>query len=310
MTLSPTLGLLDDTVMLADGAIGTNLLSAGLSPGSAPEGWLEDRPDAIAALHHGFVAAGSDIILTASFGANPPRLSLWGAATRCFELNRRAAELARQAADRAARRVFVAGSLGPTWRQPPAINQSIEDDGETAQIYAEQIAGLQAGGADFLWLETMVTASEARAAAKAAIAAGLAYVATASFGSDGLTPAGLSPAGFAAAFDGLPVPPLAIGANCCEGPGTTLASAGAMLRSDGQTLAVKASCGLPVLVDGKAEYAVGPAAMAAYARRAIGAGARIVGGCCGTTPDHVRSMRQAIDDEIGIWPARRMRPQT
>ncbi|WP_176222836.1 homocysteine S-methyltransferase family protein [Aurantimonas sp. 22II-16-19i] len=285
-------------VLLADGAMGTNLLSAGLAVSRAPETSLEERPEAIGALHRAFLAAGADVLLTCSFGANRPRLALWDAAPRCVALNRRAAELARDAAATVARPVLVAGSIGPTWRRPgPGEDASHEDD-EAEGIFAEQIAGLKAGGVDLVWLETMVSASEARAGARAAIAAGLSYVATASFGAGGRTPAGESPLDFAAAFDGLPVPPLAIGANCCEGPATALAAAAAMARTDGVALAVKPNCGLPQLRSGVFEHPVGPAAMARHAHAAVAAGARLVGACCGATPAHVAAMRRALDHPL------------
>ena len=293
MVVSPLSRIESDAVLLADGAMGTNLLAAGLPAGAAPERWLTERPQEIAALHRAFVAAGSDVILTCSFGANAPRLALWGAGSRTLELNQRAAELARRAAERAPRPVLVAGSVGPTWRREAAGRPPAED--ETAHIFAEQIAGLKAGGVDFIWFETMVSAAETRAAASAAIAAGLAYVATASFGAGGTTPSGLSPAGFVAAFDGLAVAPLAIGANCCEGPETALASAAAMKRRPGVGLALKPNCGLPRGVGGRALHPEDPASMARFTEAAIDQGALVIGGCCGATPVHVAAMRQVID---------------
>ncbi|MBO0905970.1 homocysteine S-methyltransferase family protein [Jiella sonneratiae] len=280
------------TVILADGAMGTNLFALGLAPGTAPETWLDERPDAIAALHRSFVAAGSEVILTCSFGGNPPRLALWGAEGRAFALNRRAAELARAAADASLRPVLVAGSVGPTWQTGEAAEDAM------AAIFFEQIAGLKQGGIDFVWLETMVSAAETRAAAMAAIAAGLSYVATASFDHRGLTPAGLAPAGFAAAFDGLARPPLAIGANCGDGPASALAIAGALPRPAGAALALKPNCGLPAPGPDGARHAIGPADLAAFAAAARAAGATLVGGCCGTTPGHVRAMREALDRRV------------
>ncbi|MCE7026583.1 homocysteine S-methyltransferase family protein [Jiella avicenniae] len=293
MIVSPFSRLDDDSVLLADGAMGTNLLAAGLPAGVAPERWLTERPEAIAALHHAFVAAGSDVVLTCSFGANAPRLALWGAAMRTRELNRLAADLARRAVERASRPVLVAGSVGPTWRDAVSGYASAED--EAVGVFAEQIAGLKAGGIDFVWLETMVSAAEARAAARAAISVGLPYVATASFGAGGTTPAGLSAPQFAAVFEGLEVAPLAIGTNCCEGPDTTLACAAAMERLPGVRLAVKPNCGLPRSVGEDAVHPEGPGSMARFAKAAIERGATILGGCCGAEPAHVAAMRQVID---------------
>lgn len=296
-SLLPLDRLSGEAIILADGAMGTNLFAAGLPQGVAPERWLTERPEEIAALHRAFVAAGSDLILTCSFGANAARLALWDGGAHAAELNQRAAELAREAAAQAERPVLVAGSVGPTWRRQLAGDATFED--ACAEIFAEQIAGLRAGGVDLLWLETMVTAAETRAAARAAIAAGLPYVATASFGAGAATPAGLSPAGFAAAFEGLAVPPLAIGANCCEGPETALGSAIAMERAPGVGLAVKPNCGLPRLVAGAAVHPESPEAMARFARAAIDRGATILGGCCGTKPSHVAAMRRTIERHGG-----------
>ena len=247
-----------------------------------------ERPKEIAAVHRAFVAAGSDVVLTCSFGANAVRLDAWGAGSQVFRLNERAAALARQAADRAPRPVLVAGAVGPTWRSRASDRSKGED--ELTAIFAEQIAGLKAGGIDLVWMETMVEAAEARAAAQAAIAAGLPYVATASFGRNGTTPAG-----FAAAFDALAVPPIAIGSNCCEGPDTALASAAAMRPAPGIRLAVKPNCGLPRFVDGRATYPEGRHALAAFAEAALAHGATIIGGCCGATPAHIAAMRRVID---------------
>ncbi len=293
MTAAPLLPCDGAAVFLADGAMGTNLHAAGLAADAAPERWLMERPKEIAAVHRAFVAAGSDVVLTCSFGANAVRLDAWGAGSQVFRLNERAAALAREAADRAPRPMLVAGSVGPTWRSH-ASDRSNADDELTA-IFAEQIAGLRAGGIDLVWMETMVDAAEARAAAQVAIAAGLPYVATASFGRNGTTPAALTPAGFAAAFDALAVPPITIGSNCCDGPDTALASAAAMQPAPGIRLAVKPNCGLPRFVDGRATYPEGRHALAAFAEAALAHGATIIGGCCGATPAHIAAMRRVID---------------
>ena len=150
--------------LLADGATGTNLFAMGLTSGESPELWNETHPDRIRALHQAFVDAGSDIVLTNSFGGNRRRLALHGAEGRVRELNRLAAENARAVADRAGRPVVVAGSVGPTGDVFAPLGPLTED--EAVEIFVEQIEGLREGGADVVWIETMSASEEIRAAAR------------------------------------------------------------------------------------------------------------------------------------------------
>lgn len=281
-------------VLLADGATGTNYFQMGLSSGEPPELWNVDHPDRVVALHRAFVDAGADVVLTNSFGASRQRLKLHRAEDRVHELNQRAAELARSVADPAARPVVVAGSVGPT-------GELFEPLGAlTAEVavasFREQIDGLRDGGADVVWIETMSAVEELRAAATAAALAGMPYVATASFDTAGRTMMGLLPDALASVFDGLPEPPLAIGANCGVGAPDLLVS---VLHITGCGTAIpvvsKGNCGVPRFVGTEAVYSGTPELMADYARLAVDAGARIVGGCCGTTAEHLASMRVAID---------------
>ena len=143
--------------LLADGATGTNLFAVGLTSGDSPEFWNADHPDRIQALHQAFVEAGSDIILTNSFGGNRRRLALHGAEGRVRELNRLAAQNARAVADKAGRPVVVAGSVGPTGDIFAPLGPMTEE--EAVEVFLEQIEGLREGGADVGWIETM-SASE------------------------------------------------------------------------------------------------------------------------------------------------------
>jgi 5-methyltetrahydrofolate--homocysteine methyltransferase len=158
---------------LADGATGTNLFAMGLESGEAPELWNEIAPEKIQALHRGFVEAGADIILTNSFGGTRHRLKLHHAQDRVFELNRRAAALARGIADAAGRKVIVAGSVGPTGELLEPLGAMTY--AEAVDAFAEQMEGLKAGGAEVAWIETMSSPDEIRAAAEAAIRVGLPY---------------------------------------------------------------------------------------------------------------------------------------
>jgi 5-methyltetrahydrofolate--homocysteine methyltransferase len=280
--------------LLADGATGTNLIEAGLVADACAELWNETHPDRVRALHRSFVDAGADIILTNSFGANRARLDRRGLGARAKELNRRAAQNARAVADRAGRLVVVAGSVGPTGEMLAPLGSLSED--EATEIFAEQIEGLREGGADVVWIETMSALEEARAAARAAIAVGAPYTATASFDTAGRTMMGLAPADFVRAFDDLASPPLALGANCGVGAADLVVSALAMTAARPDAIVIaKANAGLPQWRDGHVHYSGSPELMARYAALALDAGARIVGGCCGNTPAHVAAMRRALD---------------
>ena len=147
-------------VLLADGATGTNLFEMGLMAGEAPELWNEQQPEKITELHRGFVDAGADIILTNSFGGTRHRLKLHHAQDRVFDLNKRAAELARAVADKADHKVIVAGSVGPTGELLIPLGALSYED--AVEAFREQIEGLKAGGADIAWIETMSSPDEIR----------------------------------------------------------------------------------------------------------------------------------------------------
>jgi len=287
--------LAEKGVLLADGATGTTLFSMGLESGDAPELWNVDHPDRIAALHRGFVEAGADIILTNSFGGTRHRMKLHNAQDRVHELNRAAAEIARSVADAAGRKVIVGGSVGPTGELLQPLGAMTYD--EAVEAFREQIEGLKAGGADIAWIETMSAPDEIRAAAEAAIAAGLPYVYTGSFDTAGRTMMGLSPADIHGVADTLSEPPVAVGANCGVGASDILASLLDMAEARPDAImVVKGNCGIPEFRGTEIHYSGTPELMADYARLAVDAGARIVGGCCGTTCDHLAAMRAALDD--------------
>lgn len=280
--------------LLADGATGTNLFAMGLEAGDAPELWNTDAPEKITALHQGFVDAGSDIILTNSFGGTRHRLKLHHAQDRVHELNKAAAEIARKVADAAPRKVIVAGSVGPTGELlQPLGALSFED---TVEAFREQIAGLKAGGADIAWIETMSAPEEMRAAAEAAIAEDMHYTCTASFDTAGKSMMGLHPKNIAHVFDEVAEKPAAVGANCGVGASDILSSLLDMRAgAPDATLIVKGNCGIPEFKGEEIVYSGTPELMADYVCMAVDAGAQIIGGCCGTSCDHLKAMRQAID---------------
>lgn len=280
--------------LLADGATGTNLFDMGLVSGEAPELWNADHPDRVRRLHHAFVAAGADIILTNTFGGNGRRLMLHGAEGRVHELNRLAAQHARAVADDTDRPVIVAGSVGPTGDLFAPLGELTEV--VATDVFAEQIAGLKAGGADVIWIETMSAIEEMRAAAVAAGRAGMPYVVTASFDTAGNTMMGVTPAAMAGTVGGFAPHPHGIGCNCGVGASDLLCSVLAMTEAaPDATVIAKANCGIPQIGAEGVTYSGTPEIMAEYARLAVDAGATVVGGCCGTRAEHVAAMRRALE---------------
>jgi 5-methyltetrahydrofolate--homocysteine methyltransferase len=276
--------------VLADGATGTNYFGMGLGPGEPPELWNVDHPDRVSALHGAFVAAGADIVLTNTFGCNRHRLALHGAGGRARELAARAAEIAGVVAATAHRPVVVAGSVGPTGELMTPLGKLEFDD--AVEAFTEQIDGLRDGGADLAWIETKSSPDEMRAAATAAIAAGLPYAVTGSFDTAGRTMMGLKPADLPGVFAELPVAPVAIGANCGVGAADLLLS---IQQIEAGVVIAKSNCGMPQFSGVDVVYSGDPDLMGRYATLAIDSGARIIGGCCGTSPGHLAEMRRAID---------------
>ncbi|HEV2013442.1 MAG TPA: homocysteine S-methyltransferase family protein [Candidatus Dormibacteraeota bacterium] len=277
-------------ILVADGATATNYQQMGMTIGVAPEEWIFDLPDNVLGLHRAFIAAGSDIILTDTFGATSPRLRESPYAGRTADLNRRAVALAREAASTRPG-VLVAGSMGPT-------GMLMEPFGEltpaaAADAYAEQAAALSDGGVDLLLLETFFALEEALAAIEGVRrASALPLVVSFSFDRGTRTMMGVSPTRVVEAIAPLGV--AAIGANC----GRSLEDMERVVHelaalNAGIPLWIKPNAGLPRMVGDIARYDMGPAEMAEYAKRFIDAGAQVVGGCCGSSPEHVAAIAAA-----------------
>ncbi len=276
--------------LLADGATGTMLQAAGLPVGEAPERWLLDNPGAIRALAAQYVAAGSDAIYTCTFGASRIGLRRCGLEDKLDLINRTAVRLAREAA--AGREVFVVGSIGPTGEMLEPYGEFSPDEAHAA--FAEQAAILAGAGVDAIVCETFTDLQEALLAVSAAKEkTHLPVLASMAFEASGRTMMGGTPEDAVAQLTEAGA--VAVGSNCSVGPDSleTVIRAMKTARPDARLLA-KPNAGLPQVVDGRAVYNVGPDALAAFAAKMKSLGVAIVGGCCGTTPEHIRAMRAAL----------------
>lgn len=278
--------------ILLDGAMGTMLMAAGLESSDAPEEWNVLHPEKVQAIHRAYVEAGSQIFLTNSFGGTSFRLGMHGLEDRVIELNAAAGKIARQVADQADRDVLVAGSIGPS-------GQLFEPMGTltyeiAVRAFREQAAGLTEGGVDLLWIETMSDLDEVKAAIVGIReVSDLPITATMSFDTHGHTMMGISPARAASELKKLDL--IALGANCGTGSDELIEAIKAMrAEAPEASLIAKANAGIPQIVGTEVIYNGSPEVMAAYAREVYGAGAQLIGGCCGNTPAHVQAMAEAL----------------
>ncbi|AML52949.1 betaine--homocysteine S-methyltransferase [Falsihalocynthiibacter arcticus] len=280
--------------ILADGATGTNLFNMGLTSGDAPEMWNVEEPEKIKALYRGAVDAGSDLFLTNTFGGNASRLKLHNAQHRVAELNIAAAHLARDVADAAGRPVIVAGSVGPTGEIMVPLGSLTH--ALAVEMFHEQAAALKEGGVDVLWLETISAPEEYRAAAEAFKLADMPWCGTMSFDTAGRTMMGVTSSDMVDIVAKIENQPLAFGANCGVGASDLLRTVqGFSARGPVTPIISKGNAGIPKFHDGHIHYDGTPELMGDYACLARDSGATIIGGCCGTTPDHLRAMREALE---------------
>jgi 5-methyltetrahydrofolate--homocysteine methyltransferase len=281
--------LADRSVLLADGATGTNYQNMGIEPGVAPEEWVVDAPEKVQELHRRFAEAGSDLVLTCSFGGSSLRLADEALHGRAVEVNRRAAELARAAVGD---NVLVAGSLGPTGHLTEPLGPLTHD--LAVATYAEQARALTDGGVDLLVLETFFSLDEGLWALEGIKSASdLPLVVSYSFDQGTKTMMGLTPTQVVEAFAPLGI--AAIGANC----GKSLADTDVIVdelvaAADGLPLWVKPNAGVPRMVGDSVIYDAGPDDLAQHVRGYVDRGARIVGGCCGSTPEHIAAIAGAL----------------
>ncbi|MGC9451156.1 MAG: homocysteine S-methyltransferase family protein [Oceanipulchritudo sp.] len=284
--------LMERAPVILDGAWGTQMFALGLKPGGCPDKWNLDEPDKVKSVARAYVEAGSDIILTNTFGANRFVLESHGIADLALEINRRGAALSKEAAgDRA--RVF--GSMGPSGKMLMMEEVTAE---ELEEAYTEQAAALAEGGADAIVVETMADLEEALIAIRAARATGLPVAACMVYDSGAdkdRTMMGVTPEQQAQAFveAGIDI----IGSNCGQGIEGFAAIAKRLKAASGLPVWVKANAGLPERLEGELVYPTTPAAFAEGAEAAIAAGASFIGGCCGTSPEFVTTLKARLRPE-------------
>jgi 5-methyltetrahydrofolate--homocysteine methyltransferase len=276
-------------VLLADGATGTNYQDMGMEPGVAPEEWVFDAPERVSELHRRFAQAGADLVLTCTFGASPVRLEDGPLAGRVRELNMRAVALAREAVGDG---VLVAGSIGPSGQLAEPLGPLGHD--AAAAAFTQQAQALVDGGVDLLVLETFFALDEALWAAEAVQAiTDLPLVTSFSFDQGTRTMMGLSAADVVAAIEPLGV--AALGANCGRSLHDTAVIATEFAATGTSVpLWIKPNAGVPQVTAEGVVYPEDPESFGAKVAALAGAGARILGGCCGSTPEHVGALRDAL----------------
>jgi 5-methyltetrahydrofolate--homocysteine methyltransferase len=286
--------LAEKGTLVADGGMGTSLFELGLQAGSTPETWNVEHPERVAKVHEGFLGVGSDIILTNTFGGTRARLELDKQGDRVVELNTAGVSVAREAARQTGREVIVAGSVGPTGQLFEPLGPLSHADG--VALFSEQMEALATAGADVIWIETLSSVEELAAAVEAAAATGLPVVSTMSFDTHGKTMMGLPPARLAEWWHESGYTPTAIGANCGVGPADVVIAVDEIRAADPDVVIVaKANCGVPQMIDGTLWYPTASDDMTPYAELALDAGARIVGACCGSVPEHLAQIRVVVD---------------
>jgi len=281
-----------EKVRVLDGAWGTEFQKLALPAGAAPELWNSENPEAVATVARGYVEAGSDVILTNTFGANRIVLASAKPANPAAQLAEKGAAISRRVAGEG---VKVFGSIGPTGK---IVMMGEADEEEIAGAFEEAAAALQRGGVDAIVLETFNELAEIEIALRAVKrACDLPVVACMTFASGpektatmmGNTPADLAALAEAAAAD-------AVGANCGVGPENYVRVAELLAEATDLPIWIKPNAGMPqVTPSGQTVFPMGPEEFASHVPKLIAAGANFVGGCCGTTPEHVRAIRAAVD---------------
>jgi len=287
-------------IIIADGAMGTMLQQAGLIPGDPPMLWNVDQPGRIRAVHRAYLEAGARILLTNTFNGTRFRLAAHKLEERADELNRAGAQILRAEIDDYMKKAtpgtpepVAAGDIGPTGEILAPLGKLHFND--AANAFARQVKALMEGGADVIWIETMADLEEVHAAVEGTrrVSHDIPVIVTMTFDTHGRTMMGVKPKAAAARLSELGV--AAMGGNCGNGPDEMLAAIQKMHTAlPGALLVAKSNAGMPEFVDGKTVYRASPESMAKSAIQMRDAGARIIGGCCGTTPEHIAAVAKAV----------------
>ena len=279
--------------VITDGAMGTVLFAAGLEQGDPPELWNLKYPDRVADVHQAYLQAGSQIVLTNTFGGTRLRLALHNAQSQVAQANHAAAEILRKVVKQSGKDVIVAGDIGPTGEVLVPYGELAFQDAKDA--FKEQASALISGGVDLIWIETMSDLEEVRAAVEGTreVSTNIPIVTTMTFDTHGRTMMGVTPEQAFETLTSFGVE--ALGGNCGNGPEEIIEVITKMRAIDQETILVaKANAGIPELVQGKAVYRASPETMADYAIQSYQAGARVIGACCGSTPDHISAIVESL----------------
>lgn len=283
--------LLNQKILVLDGATGTNLQKAGMPTGVCPEKWVLEHPDVLVNLQIDYINAGSNIIYASTFSGNRIKLEEYGLEKELDEVNKKLVALSKEAVAKTGYRAYIAGDLTMTGRQLyPIGTMQLE---ELIDVYKEQIKSLVEAGVDLLVVETMMSLAEARAALIAAKeTCDLPVIVSMTYNEDGRTLYGTDPATAVVVLQSLGAD--AIGVNCSTGPAEMVPLVEMMARYSNIPILAKPNAGMPELIDGETVYAMTPEEFAEAGRKLVEAGASLVGGCCGTTKEHITALAQTV----------------
>jgi 5-methyltetrahydrofolate--homocysteine methyltransferase len=281
-----------ERILVGDGAMGTALMAKGLEAGMCMDLWNADNPQPVIEVLSAYREAGADMLTTNTFGANRWKLSAYDAGDRVAEVNAAAVEVARKAADGKA---FVLGDVGPTGR----FMEPLGTDPRSAfvEVFAEQASALAAAGADAIILETFTALDEMLAAVEAAAASGVPVIASMSYSRDAAgtfhTMMGNDIPSSTAAI--IAAGASVVAANCGTGPEDYLGIAAELCRASSVPVMIQPNAGVPQLVEGKTVFPMSADELGAYVERFLDIGVRVIGGCCGTTAEHIAAIRAEVD---------------
>ena len=279
---------LNHMINIFDGAMGTMLHNAGLPTGTCPELWNIEQAAAVIAIHQSYIASGADIIETNTFGANRIKLSHYGLQDKVSLINTAAVQAARAAC---LPNTKIAGSVGPTGKLIAPLGDLTFD--HAYEVFFEQISALHQAGVDMILIETIIDIQEMRAALLAGKAAtDKPIICQMSFGADGRTITGTDPATAAIILEAMGAD--VIGANCSLGPAQLLPIVEALAKTVSCPISIQPNAGMPKLINKQTIFPMTPEEMGTWASRLALAGASYIGGCCGTTPEHIKAIKEAV----------------